>query len=160
MSNRKRLRMFLLAAMIICQGFVPAHVLQGSSKIEGGKDSMPDRLVEAGMINTASALPDLIVKEISIVGTSKIKIVVQNIGDGASQRCTLNVKVFAGIMSKVLYSTRMAVPAILPHKTKSLFLNTKGRPVDGNSIKAIVDAANAVTESDEANNEENLITAP
>lgn len=160
MSNTDRVRISLLAAMIICYGLVPAHDLQGSPKIERGKTDMPHRLVEAGMINTAPALPDLIVKEITIVGTSKIKIVVQNVGDEASEQCTLNVKVFAGITSKVLYSTRLSVPAILPHKTKSLFFNTRGRPVEGNSIKAIVDAANAVSEADEENNEENLITAP
>ncbi len=160
MCNRKRLRIYLLAAMIICPGLLPAHDLHGRAKIERGKDSMPQTVVVARMINQPPALPDLIVKEISIVGTSKIRIAVQNIGDGASQVCTLNVKVFAGITSKALYSTRIAVPAILPHQTRSLFFNTRGRPVDGNSIKAIVDAADVVTESDEENNEENLITAP
>ncbi len=152
--------MSLLAAIIICPGLLPARDVQGTSKIENGKNNTPHMLVEAGKINTPPALPDLIIKEIRIVGTSKVKIVVQNAGDGASQICALNVKVFAGIMSKVLYSTRITVPAILPHKTKALFFNTKGRPVEGNSIKAIVDATNAVTESDEENNEGNLITAP
>ena len=106
------------------------------------------------------SLPDLIVKEIKIVGTSKIRVVVENLGKAVAPQCVLNIKVYAGITSKLLYSTRLTVPPIPANKSKVLFFNTKGRSLDGNSIKATADASNVVGESDEENNEENLITAP
>ncbi len=105
-------------------------------------------------------LPDLTVKEIKIMGTGKVKVMVKNIGDKASAQCLLSIKVFAGITSKLLYSTRIPVPAIAPQQSKILFFNTMGRPLDGNSINAVIDSAQAVKESREDNNEENLITAP
>jgi hypothetical protein len=95
-----------------------------------------------------------------IVGSSKLRIIVQNQGEAPAPQCVLQIKVFKGILSDVLYSTRMNVPAIPAHQKKVLFFNTKGRPLEGNSIKAIIDSTNAVEEADEENNEENLTTAP
>jgi subtilase family serine protease len=120
----------------------------------------PRAHVRLKVINVSAALPDLIVKEIKIVGTSKLRVVVQNQGSAAAPKCVLQIKVFKGILSDVLYSTRLSVPALPSHQTKVLIFNTRGRPLDGNSIRAIVDPTNLVEEADEDNNEENLITAP
>lgn len=110
--------------------------------------------------NFAEPLPDLTVRDIKIVKGKSIRVVIRNLGTKASTPCVLSIKVFNGILSDVLYSTRMNVPAILPHSKKTLFFNTRGRPLEGNSIKAVVDATNVVTESDEDNNENSLTTAP
>ena len=105
-------------------------------------------------------LPDLLVNKIKVIGTSKLKVVVRNQGEAGAPQCVLNIKVYAGITSKLLYSTRLSVPPMPANKSKVLFFNTKGRSLDGNSIKAMVDATNVVQESDEENNEENLTAAP
>lgn len=160
MSNRKRFGLILLATSAMCFMFIRAPASYGLTKetiLNGNALYHP---LAAAPLPTLKSLPDLTVKEIDVTSDSRIKVVLSNLGDAPSTRCILNIKVFKGILSQVLYSTRLNVPAIPPHQDKTLFFNTKGRAVEGNSIKAIVDATRVVEESDEENNEENLTTAP
>ncbi len=160
MKSRTKALMILACASAICALLISSPIVRALSL---ARDCNSVRQPAPGLsisTNFAEPLPDLTVRDIKIVKGKTIRVVIHNLGTKASTPCVLSIKVFNGILSDVLYSTRMNVPAILPHSNKILSFNTRGRPLEGNSIKAVIDATNVVTESDEDNNENNLTSAP